>query len=481
MKSEQCTPEQDSIPIGWTPSLLKKQKDIDFSSVTVKRSQDSTIIKIENVLSSNLRYNSQCRAEHEEELFCREEDKNRPVWIEGVTTQACRDRRCVVLSNKVRLYQALVTDIQKRCEMLIGKHEKDVRVKNIENTYYHIQLTKDDENVELIQFRGKDPKTLLAQSSLSSQNSKNLISYVGTLQEEEVAPFVEEIIKDLKRYIEDPNTCYVIKYLIKSSDVLCNVCSKFISVPDGLLEKEHTKKLIYTLSNHYPKFRDMLTRTFKVRPLKYVTTLPGAILLSLVMSNTPDISSCEFIYKELKNNPDLVKTDYFSRALATYMQRCPKSQLEDISKLFEQNIQSLMHDNFGNYLLQIFFDRNCISGIEMTEAAILKIHKKVFLRKYSRFVLLRAIQRCNQPFLLSLLDLVLTDKTLLQSILPKTVSASLLLYCIAQCPSILLKAQFLTTGVLKDEFKPEDCCKSFDFFQELDHLIEIGVYPQNFT
>lgn len=461
----------------WVPLLVRKSADIERDLLVRSEDPDLSSMSVDFSLQNNSRFNLE-KADYEIQKMCVVGSSARKVWLE-IDMGPPVDRRNLISTTRVGQYQAILTSIERRCERIIGKLEKDLR--NLTNDRQREII--EDKIGERIDFKiiNPDPHFLLLKSKESSEDSKTLIRYLTTTNEEELSPFVKILTDNIKEFINNPNSCYVVKYITKFSDQLCLSCMKLMAVPDILLEKEHTRKLVYTISNHYPKYREYLVKQFKLNPLKYPCTLPGAILMSLVISNSTDISSCEFMYKELKNNPDLVKTDYFSRALATYMQRCPKSQLEDISKLFEQNIQSLMHDNFGNYLLQIFFDRNCISGIEMTEAAILKIHKKVFLRKYSRFVLLRAIQRCNQPFLLSLLDLVLTDKTLLQSILPKTVSASLLLYCIAQCPSILLMAQFLTTGVLKDEFKPEDCCKSFDFFQELDHLIEIGVYPQNFT
>ena len=123
--------------------------------------------------------------------------------------------------------------------------------------------------------------------------------------------------------------------------------------------------------------------------------MPGAVLLSLLICNTDDFELCDFILDELYRDPDVINTRFFGRAFATYMNKCPLDTLDKIADILSKNVVFLLHDNYGNYLLQIFYDRKCEKGIQMIEDALKKYSKQIILRKYSRYVLHTAL--LNQP------------------------------------------------------------------------------------
>lgn len=154
--------------------------------------------------------------------------------------------------------------------------------------------------------------------------------------------------------------------------------------------------------------------------IKLVQTLPGAVLLSLLICNTDDFELCDFILDELYRDPDVINTRFFGRAFATYMNKCPLDTLDKIADILSKNVVFLLHDNYGNYLLQIFYNRNHKAGISMCEYALKKVAKRAYLRKYCRYVLLKAVVNDQDSwFCQDMVTAVSHDRHTVESILSK--------------------------------------------------------------
>lgn len=155
--------------------------------------------------------------------------------------------------------------------------------------------------------------------------------------------------------------------------------------------------------------------------------------MSLLICNSPDLKKFDFIVEELQKTPEVVKNPFFSRSFATYMSKCSGEQLTLIASLLSKNLPFLLQDNYGNYLLQIFYDQKNEAGIEMCNAALKKLYKKVFIRRYSRYVLLKALNDERGPQLSEeLLGLILKDPYTLQNVVLKGFSQELLLLTFAK-------------------------------------------------
>lgn len=287
-----------------------------------------------------------------------------------------------------------------------------------------------------------------------------------------MAPFIKIIDADIKGYLNNENTCYVIKYLIKVSE---STKKKAITLCHNklqeMLAKQHSCRLIYTLCNHSDRFRDTILVIFKSQFSKLLSTLPGAILLSLLISNLTDISQCNFILEELQRNPDIIKMRYFGRAFATYMNKCSMEQLNKIAGILDKNMSFLLHDNYGNYILQIFIERDCRLGIDLCQSALTKIYKKSFIRRYCRYVLLKAVMKDTEGlFIHEILELVTKEPHILDSIIRKKFSQAILLLCLSKVESNLILKHFLVR--LKGVSFPtpsdtEGYQSTLDFFKEL--------------
>ena len=154
--------------------------------------------------------------------------------------------------------------------------------------------------------------------------------------------------------------------------------------------------------------------------IKLVQALPGAVLLSLLICNTDDFELCDFILDELYRDPDVINKRFFGRAFATYMNKCPLDTLDKIADILSKNVVFLLHDNYGNYLLQIFYNRNHKAGISMCEYALKKVAKRAYLRKYCRYVLLKAVVNDQDSwFCQDMVTAVSHDRHTVESILSK--------------------------------------------------------------
>ena len=286
-------------------------------------------------------------------------------------------------------------------------------------------------------FTGKTPIQILTEAKESSDISKALVKFLQMKKGEELEQFAKVVNSDLQNYVENENTCYLVKTLVKISDsTMKKAYNLSVHRFDEMLHKVHTCRLVYTMCNHSERFRDLLQINFKTRMLKLLSSLSGANLLSLLICNSKDLNKFDFIIEELQRTPEVIKNPFFSRAFATYMNKCSMESLDMISMMLSKNLPFLLQDNFGNYLLQIFYERDSKQGVEMCNAALKKLYKKVFIRRYSRYVLLKALQHKAGPQLAEdLLYLALKDSYTLQNVLLKGFSQELLLLTFGKVPS----------------------------------------------
>lgn len=295
-------------------------------------------------------------------------------------------------------------------------------------------LTYEETDATLELRMRQNPKELLEEAKNSSSFSKVLVKVIQSKNDEEVQPFVKIISSSMAEYVDNENTCYLVKFIIKNSDIaMKKALNLVVNRLDEMLTKVHTCRLVYTMCNHSLRFREMLLISYKSRLMKLLATVPGAILLSLLISNYSDLSKFDFILEELQKNNEVIKMPYFSRAFATYMNRCSMATLSEISAALAKHLPFLLQDNYGNYLLQIFYERDCQAGVSCCNDALKKMQRKAFVRKYSRYVLFKALDHKSGPgFARDILEMITEDCSALEPILLKKFSKELLLYCLAR-------------------------------------------------
>lgn len=261
-----------------------------------------------------------------------------------------------------------------------------------------------------------DQQLLKAQSN--GEYAKDLVKALQLMDPSEHEKYAAEIKNDFFGYVTNENTCRVVDCLAQSCESVVKMSKILLSESlVAMMNKDHTCKLVYTLCMYSAASRDTLLFIMKSVFSRLVTTLQGAILISLLVHFTKEVEKCKFIEIELKRDNGLVKKQYFCRAFTSYMHKCPADNLNNIAAIFRLNISHIINDKYGNYLLQIFFERNCQEGINLCLSSVMKSYKKSFMRKYSKYVLLKALKTTEASQLAKpLLDKLLKDTAALSMI-----------------------------------------------------------------
>ena len=318
-----------------------------------------------------------------------------------------------------------------------------------------------------------DPEKMLDEAKKSAASSKKFIRFIHGLSPVKSAPFIKLVEQEMANLIQNENTCYIVKYFLKVSDparqMATSICSSSLEL---MLEKQHTSRVVYTLCNNSADFREILLGLFRRKMLRLISSLAGAILLSLLIQNVEDPSKYQFVFEELRRNNDLIKTEYFGRAFASFMTFCPADLLDEIAKIFRKNLLFMVHNIYGNHLLQIFFERQNTTGMRLCESILKKICNKAVVRKYSRYVLLKAIL-CDSKgdFTQEILAHTFENQALLESIVQKKMSSMILLLCLAKSKSAALLSRYLgSLNRIQKKMESQNGSKSAfeEFFKELE-------------
>lgn len=247
--------------------------------------------------------------------------------------------------------------------------------------------------------------TMIRLSKESPVCSKNLVRFLQEIAtEHESTQLVTKIEADLPACIGNENVCYVVKFLAKSVSTTQQLAVDYAYQNlDDMLSSIHSSRLLFSLCSHSQNFRNKLLTLCQKKYRYMLSSLPGAILLSLLLSKAENLDKFGFLLSDLYANPSIIRLKFFGRAFAFFMMKCTQVELEQIAEVFQHHVMYLLHDSYGNFLLQIFYERQCLTGIQLCEEALKSFPKKALLRKYCRYVLFKAILHENDGSLSSLL------------------------------------------------------------------------------
>lgn len=440
--------------------------------------------RVPDTLKSNLD-RRMARVSHEFILHCQDESNIRfnPILVSGHRFSAKhRSSRMSKKSDPKIAGQSPSMGLQRLTEVKVTKIPITDYFESVCRVYFSKNKPKDQEVIEEniqsslhptteVQVNFSNSRETLLNSKESSDVSKMLIKYLQGASIEEISPYKILIIKDMSNLLKNINTCYIIKHLIKVDpqfrDHAAEIC---ISDLEDLLEHQHSCRVVYTLCNNSELFRENLLFYFKTKLTKVVSILPGAVLLSLLIHNIQEEDKYSFLFAALEEDNDLIRAEFFGRAFATYMNKCSVQKLDEISQIFSRHISFMLHNNYGNYLLQIFYERGCEAGKKMCEAALTKIYKKAFVRKYSRYVLLKAVYFDKTGvFTQNMTELVFKDNQLVASIVQKKLSSVILLLCLAKLersprlPSFMAQLHYLKPKLISSKFN----VAALEFYKDL--------------
>ena len=277
-------------------------------------------------------------------------------------------------------------------------------------------------------------KQLLIKAMTDDDTSKDILKSLEYLDDASLTTIVDELCGKVSLYIVNVNTCFILKWLARRVPRVAEACSAYILQNlEYSLRDTHTCRLAYTLCIHYSEFREGLLARFNVKPFRLIDTLPKAVLVGLLMTHAEDLSDCQLIYELLEIDPTVVKQSFYCRAFAAYMNRCSLESLARIAELFKPQMAFLLSDNFGNFLLQTFFIRNCAEGIALCRQAVIYNYRKVFTKRHSRYILFRALNQDDTgKFSIKLLTQVIrSSEYVLLDILGRNTSNQFLLYALS--------------------------------------------------
>ena len=131
-------------------------------------------------------------------------------------------------------------------------------------------------------------------AKVDTNYSKNLVRYLQDSPAEEEMDFLYSLIEaELAACINSKNACYIVKYAMKVNASIRRACSKFCSSHIHLmLQHQHTSRLVFALCSFSEEFRKNLLKLCEAEFVSLIQTLPGAILISLLITYSEDIKDC---------------------------------------------------------------------------------------------------------------------------------------------------------------------------------------------
>ena len=385
--------------------------------------------------------------------------------------------------EKVRKEENKVSNVSSSRQFSLCEYYKEMCWKFLSNVKQRevemladAEIKENDPNDESSQFDFRSPEISLELAKGNINISRNMLRYMQEVSQEVLTTYEHYIVRNINELVLNNSTCCLMKHLIKVSEKVRQAATELCEFSmEDLMDVHHTSRFVYALCNCSEDFRQYLYFFYKTKLSKIISKLPGAVLLSILLHNEKEIEKYDFILDEMRANPFIAKMEYFGRGFVTFMSKCSEATLEIVVDLLSKTAVSSIFTNYGNYMLQVFYERNCLSGIKLCEMTLLKILKKAFIRKYSRFVLFKAVDYdTNGDFIRPILEGVFEDSHIILDIIKKKVSSGILLFCLAKLEgSTLLLAYIKKLKKVRSGYK-----KNFrraneimdEFFNELNKL-----------
>ena len=279
---------------------------------------------------------------------------------------------------------------------------------------------------------------LLKLSCEDKESSIKVQLYLTSLNKKELEGVVRYFLRYIPKLCKDKNANYVIQYMIESNsymkksvqDLLMNNFLKYA-------ENEYGSRVIQKISILDKEFMIKTLEKFGQNFDRLIENITGSILISKLIANCDDNTVSDFILDILEKNKEYLKKAYFNRMLSTLVNCCSEDVLDRIINNIHAYIWLLMNDKFGNYLLQLFFERKNKKAMDLVYLNCLQNSNLLFIKKYPKFLLIKILEKyqVDQDFLKDLVRSVLEEgKPVMVPILQRRDSSYLFLLTIAHLP-----------------------------------------------
>ena len=271
---------------------------------------------------------------------------------------------------------------------------------------------------------------LLEMTVQSKDSSMVVQSYLKNQSKSKLNAAAGYLMKHLDEIILNKFGNYVIQFLVEIHKPSLEYTAKltlynFVKYA----ENEYGSRIMQKLSTLSPHFCYNALRLFWKYFDHLIKNITGSILLSKLISAAPCEEDFGFVLSILDTNKDYLRKAYFNRMLSTLVSCCSEQMLDQVVELTTGHIWDLMNDKFGNCMLQTYYRRSHVRGIQLIEESAADNYEEFLTRRYPKIMLINLMSENRAERIVESICRSLTsaDTSVLAPVLQKRESFSLLL------------------------------------------------------
>jgi Pumilio-family RNA binding repeat len=238
------------------------------------------------------------------------------------------------------------------------------------------------------------------------------------------------LLTNMDRLLKDPYGSYVAQHLMKVHKPSLERISNHVS--QHLLEmatNEFSSRVIQSIFDIEQDFYIRLMPSIVQMFDQLIHSFSGSILLTKLVTVADDESVFAVFVKILEQNKEYLRKAYFNRMLSTLVSCCSEHMLDQVVELTTGYIWELMNDKFGNCMLQTYYRRSQVRGVQLIEKAAIDHFEEFLTRRYPKIMLINLLSENRAVKVAESLCRLLAsaDTSVLAPALQKRESFSLLL------------------------------------------------------
>jgi len=213
--------------------------------------------------------------------------------------------------------------------------------------------------------------------------------------------------ENLERMVTNKFGNYVIQKLCFREPEFLELTLKFMKENfDLLIKNEFSSRVMQALVDISKKFRDFCLTKFKVSLHRTLTSISTVFLFSAVIKATQDFRETTFLREMVRKNPYLLECKYLKRVMVSYVDNCPKAELDEIIKVlnFRGNLCNYLEDKYSAYIALMLIQRGDAGTIDELITLISKNPIKLFGSKFAGFILTKVIELNDHKLNSKILD-----------------------------------------------------------------------------
>jgi hypothetical protein len=381
----------------------------------------------------------------------------------GVRTEHCELQTTFVNSKSTELDWAIHEEkrseierlLLQKCKLLCTKGEKE---KDKEQD----AQPKPSEEYDFADLEHVPMSELAMLAEKSLEDSKRIQAYIQLFPEEDLAPMIETITKNLDHFVRSKTACYIPRDLIPLSASFASLCRRFcLTNLLDLLSCRFAGHVLRKLADSADFCREAILlceRNFKI----IVRNLQSTLVLASFVKKAPDEDCLEFLITELETQLSTAQETHFLRILTNLIERATGRNLMRIQETINANINWLMDDGLGNFGIQALFRRRSLSTINsFIQVSFHSPIVNLFVKKHRKYVFLEAVRTFESEqseFLLQVLRDLMKNTSGMRLLFKYEDSSWLfiaLIFRLQPCSDFLQKIKRRVVSVAKDTLQPD--------------------------